>query len=76
MSTPRKRANGAVRPARRYASTRAAAEAYGVDEKTIRRWIADGLIHGYRVGAKLIRVDLNEIDDRVVREIPAAEVKA
>jgi DNA-binding transcriptional MerR regulator len=36
-----------VRPARpRYASVQAVAEMYDVDPKTVRRWIASGLIRG------------------------------
>lgn len=65
-------ANGAAHPPRRLASQQAAAEMYDVDRKTVRRWIASGLIHGYRVGDRLIKVDLNEIEAQVVQEIPAA----
>lgn len=39
--------------------------------KTIRRRIADGTLHGYRLGKRLLRVDLNEIDE-ALREIPSA----
>lgn len=49
--------------------TEAAAYA-GASTKTIRRRISDGTITGYRMGAKSIRVDLNEIDDRLLRPIP------
>lgn len=38
----------------------AAAEA-GVHPGTIRRWISQGRITGYRMGPRLIRVDLDEI---------------
>jgi len=48
-----------------------AAEYLGVSTKTIRRWIADGLISGYRAGPKLIRVDLTELD-AMLRPIPTA----
>lgn len=47
-----------------------AAEEFGVSIKTIRRRIADGTIHGYRVG-RLLRVDAEELRERMVREIPA-----
>ena len=66
MTRPRQR------PERRYASVKTAAELYDVDEKTVRRWISKGLITGYRVGSTLIRVNLNEVEDRVVTVIPAA----
>jgi excisionase family DNA binding protein len=71
---PRKStANGAAHPPRRrFASVQDAARDYDVDPKTVRRWIASGLIHGYRVGDRLIKVDLDEIDAQVVQEVPAA----
>ena len=53
----------------RLRSLRKAAEEYGLNQRTIRRWIAAGLISSYRVGDKLIMVDLDEIDRRVVRLI-------
>ncbi len=71
---PRHSANGAARPARRYASVKTAAELFDVDPKTVRRWIAEGLIHGYRIGNRLIKVDLSEIETQVVREVPAAGI--
>lgn len=37
--------------------------------KTLRRYIAAGLITGYRVGPKLLQVDLDEID-RIIRPVP------
>ena len=47
-----------------------AADQFGVSVKTLRRRIADGTIHGYRVG-RLIRVDLDELHDRLLVEIPS-----
>ena len=38
-----------------------AAEYAGVCTKTMRRWIAESKVPGYRAG-RLIRVDLNELD--------------
>lgn len=40
-----------------------------VSVKTLRRRIADGTIHGYRVG-RLIHVDLNEVRERLLIEMP------
>lgn len=57
----------------RYASVNVAAEAYDVNPRTVRRWIADGLITGYRFGGKLVKVDLDEIDTNIVKVIPAAQ---
>jgi excisionase family DNA binding protein len=56
---------------RRYASLSDAAEYIGVNEKTIRRHIAAGRITGYRLGSRLVRVDLNELD-QALRAIPTA----
>lgn len=67
-------ANGAAEepPARRYASIAAAAKYYDVDYKTARRWISRGLVHGYRIGRN-VKLDLNEVDANVVKEIPDAQ---
>ena len=46
-----------------------AAEMFGVSTKTIRRRIADGTVRGYRIG-RLIRVDIEEIRDALVVEMP------
>ena len=59
---------------RQFASTLVASKRYGVSEKSIRRYIANGLITGYRVGQKrLIRVDLEECDAKLVTTIPTAQ---
>jgi len=44
------------------ASLPSAADYARVSVKTIRRRIADGTLTGYRMGPRLIRVDLNELD--------------
>lgn len=36
---------------------RQTAEFFGVDDKTVRRWIAQGRLTAYRVGPRLIRID-------------------
>ena len=56
---------------RRYGSIDAAAEVLGVNPRTIRRMISSGQIRGYRVGPRLIRVDLNELD-ALASPIPTA----
>jgi len=48
---------------RRYVKIADAAEYLGVTERTVRNMIADGRLTGYRCGARLVRVDLNEIDE-------------
>jgi hypothetical protein len=57
-------------PARR-AGVRASVGYAGGCEKTIRNWIAAGRLTGYRVGPKLIQVDLDELD-RLIRPVPTA----
>jgi excisionase family DNA binding protein len=50
----------------------AAAAAYAdVSTRTLRRYISHGRLTGYRVGPRLIKVDLNEVD-AIVRPIPTA----
>ncbi|MGB2698823.1 MAG: excisionase family DNA-binding protein [Candidatus Phosphoribacter baldrii] len=39
-----------------------AADHLAVSQKTLRRMIAAGHVRGYRVGSRLVRVDLNELD--------------
>lgn len=48
---------------RRYASLKVAADYLSVTDRTIRQMIADGRLIGYRSGGRLVRVDLNEVDD-------------
>jgi excisionase family DNA binding protein len=49
-----------------------AAEASSLSDKTLRRYISQGRIHGYRAGPKLIRVDLDEIN-ALLQPIPTAD---
>ncbi len=63
-------ARSSVRAARHLVSIGQAAEYAGVSSKTIRRRISDGSLAGYRMGNRLIRVDLNELD-AMLRPIPA-----
>jgi excisionase family DNA binding protein len=53
---------------RRYAKIRDASDYLSVNPLTIRNLINSGRIHGYRSSARLIRVDLNEIDALMDRE--------
>ena len=57
------------RPARR-ALLAEAAEYSHLSVRTLRRYIVTGRITGYRVGPKLLQVDLDEID-AIVRPVPA-----
>ena len=47
---------------RYYESVANAAARVGVSTKTVRRWIASGQLAGYRVGARLLRVDPDDVD--------------
>jgi len=47
---------------RRIASINAAAEYAGVSTRTIRRYIASGRLTGYRIGPRLIKINLAEVD--------------
>lgn len=51
-----------ISPGRRYVKLSEAADYLGVTDRTIRQMIADGRLTGYRNGARLVRLDLNEID--------------
>lgn len=58
-------------PTRRLATINQAAEYAACSTKTIRRRIASGDLTGYRMGQRLIRVDLTELD-ALLRPIPTA----
>lgn len=47
---------------RRLASPSEAARYAGVHTDTIRRYISQGRLTGYRMGKRLIRVDLDQVD--------------
>jgi hypothetical protein len=49
------------KPRRPATLTQAAAES-GRHRVTLRRWVAEGKIHGWRQGDKLLIVDLDEVD--------------
>lgn len=57
--------------ATRYVSLQDAAAQCGVNERTVRRWITAGKLTGYRAGARLVRVDRDELA-RLMRPISAA----
>jgi excisionase family DNA binding protein len=56
----------------RLASIARGAEHADVSTRTIRRYIARGLLTGYRVGPRLVKIDLDEID-QLARKIPTAD---
>ena len=56
---------------RRLVSLATAATYADVSTRTLRRYISQGRLSGYRVGPRLVKIDLNELD-RLVRPIPTA----
>ncbi|CAM3139458.1 helix-turn-helix domain-containing protein [Mycobacterium simiae] len=58
---------------RRYITIAETAAYLQVSPNTVRRLIADGELTGYRMGSsrRTIRVDLNEIDDQLMRPLSA-----
>ena len=61
-----------TRLGRRFISQEEAAEYVGCDVRTIRRKIAAGELHGYRLGEKVIRVDLREVE-QLLKPIPTTQ---
>ncbi len=53
----------------RYLTLAEAAEQNAVSRRTIRRWIAEGMIRGYRVGPRAIRVEADDLN-QLARPIP------
>jgi excisionase family DNA binding protein len=52
---------------RRYATVSEGAAYARVNSKTIRRLISSGQLAGYHLGSRLIRIDLDELDQLMVR---------
>jgi excisionase family DNA binding protein len=57
-----------VRP-QRLTSVQAAASYADLSARTIRRYIAQGLLPAYRVGPRLVKIDLDDLD-KIARRIP------
>lgn len=53
-------------PPPRWASPSESAEYAGVCTKTIYRWIQAGELPAYRAGKRLLRVDLNAVDELMI----------
>ena len=66
MPSTRNATTPTITPRRRYVSVNDAAEYIGVTDRTIRQMVSDGRLTAYRNGAKLVRLDLNEIDAAMV----------
>jgi excisionase family DNA binding protein len=50
-----------------------AAEYAGIPVKTLRDWVRKGRIPAYRIGPRLLQIDLNDID-RMRRRVPTAHL--
>lgn len=50
----------------------AAAQSLGVSTRTIRRYIAEGALTGYRLGPRLLRVDAGQVAG-LARQIPTVD---
>jgi excisionase family DNA binding protein len=61
------------RPAPVYLSLAEAADCMSVSVKTIRRWIAAGILPAYRCGKRAIRVKLEDLE-ATPRQIPSARL--
>lgn len=48
-----------------------AGEYLGVHQRTVRRYISEGRLKGYRVGPRLVKVDQGDLD-ALTRPIPTA----
>jgi excisionase family DNA binding protein len=47
-----------------------------VSRQTVRRWIASGRITAYRVEPRLIRIDLEEIEAKIIHTVPTVNDQA
>jgi len=52
-----------------------AAGILNVDNRTIRRFIAEGRIPGFRIGDKVLRVDRADVEKLIVPVLPEAVAK-
>jgi excisionase family DNA binding protein len=57
---------------RKLVSQTEATEFAGVCTRTIRNWIAAGVITGYRTGPRLIRVDIAELEAALLKPVGGA----
>ena len=64
-----------IPPRRDLASITDAAAYFDCAPRTVRRWISSGLLPAYRLGPRLLKVDLSEAEN-VLRRIPTAGAAA
>lgn len=56
------------------AGLKSAADSIGVHPRTLRRWIADGKLTAYRVGPRMIKINLDDLAT-LVRPINGATAR-
>jgi excisionase family DNA binding protein len=56
----------------RFVSFKEACDYAGIPKGTMRDWVRRGLLPAYRIGPRLLQIDLNDID-RMRRRVPTAE---
>jgi excisionase family DNA binding protein len=61
-----------TQPPQKFISIAAAARRYDVHPVTLRRAIAAGKLTGYRVGGKVVRLSVAELEGEFCRPIPTA----
>jgi excisionase family DNA binding protein len=69
---PRATPPAPAQPAGQLITTAEAAARLGIHPRTLRDWISAGILHGYRVGPKNLRVDADEVTG-LIRPLTTAE---
>jgi len=49
----------------------AVADYCDVDPRTVRRWVAEGKLTASKLAGYLVRIDLSEVDEKIIKPIPA-----
>ena len=62
----------AQEPPRRLISLNEAANLTGLSERTLRRYVSEGRLPGYRVGPRALRVRATDLDRLVSHRLPTA----
>ncbi|MBO0677193.1 helix-turn-helix domain-containing protein [Mycolicibacterium sp. S2-37] len=47
-----------------------AASRAGVHPRTMRRWVAEGIINGYRLGPRMLRISAADVDELLAPVAP------
>jgi excisionase family DNA binding protein len=60
-----------IHPPRRFTSVEGAATYADVSQRTIWRWIHRGILPAHRVGPRLVKIDVNDLD-ALAKRVPTA----